>query len=552
MRKKLLLWSLAIIASALPAIPSLAQIPDGYYNSLKGKKGAELKTAIYNIIKDAKVLGYGSGKGKTWWGFWDTDRDERGYFIDRYSAENEWEKSTSQGDVGTGMNIEHSFPKSWWGGASCQAYKDLYNLMPCEKTINTTKQGINDNEDYINAQKKLIANAKEWGETIKKGYSAVLDIVTELGADEDSLGYELAQAGESVIDLIVNVITLQAQFKILGVAANSALAIVGWIAMALQTIAELISLVLGQHDRSLQRQIETIEDRVERLQKSFEKLEKAIDNAYDVSRLKRWKDSAESNLRQQIAATQKMIDLEEDKKKSDKDKIKDWQNDIESMQEQLKELQDNFYQSLGAFGSDEQYKDAAESFADAWYSSINDTGEGISGLEDTFNEFMDNVVKKQLLMRGSQRILEPLLKMIDASVEDGIVTADEMQRVQNEFNDKTKYALDEYYKTIYDLYDGMLGVGGDLSDLQKGISSITEPQAAAIEAYLNTIRFFVSKIYESSKVLEQNTKYMQDNPLLAELQAQTTILRDIYDTLRSVVGRGNNSVHTGAYIKVLA
>ena len=86
-----------------------------------------------------------------------------------------------------------------------------------------------------------------------------------------------------------------------------------------------------------------------------------------------------------------MIDLEEDKKKSDKDKIKDWQNDIESMQEQSKELQDNFYQSLGAFGSDEQYKDAAESFADAWYSSINDTGEGISGLEDTFNEFMDMI-----------------------------------------------------------------------------------------------------------------------------------------------------------------
>ena len=139
MRKKLLLWSLAIIASALPAIPSLAQIPDGYYKSLKGKKGAELKTAIYHIIKDAKVLSYGSGKGKTWWGFWDTDRDERGYFIDRYSAVNEWVKSTSQGALGAGMNIEHSFPKSWWGGATCQAYKDLYNLMPCESRINSTK-----------------------------------------------------------------------------------------------------------------------------------------------------------------------------------------------------------------------------------------------------------------------------------------------------------------------------------------------------------------------------------------------------------------------------
>lgn len=112
MRKRLLHWTLAIVAAVLPAIPSLAQIPNGYYSSLKGKKGAELKTAIYNIIKDAKVLEYGKGKGYTWWGFWDTDRDERGYFIDRYSAEKEWVKSTSQGAVGAGMNIEHSFPKS--------------------------------------------------------------------------------------------------------------------------------------------------------------------------------------------------------------------------------------------------------------------------------------------------------------------------------------------------------------------------------------------------------------------------------------------------------
>lgn len=37
------------------------------------------------------------------------------------------------------MNIEHSFPKSWWGGTTVQGYKDLYNLMPCKKEINTTK-----------------------------------------------------------------------------------------------------------------------------------------------------------------------------------------------------------------------------------------------------------------------------------------------------------------------------------------------------------------------------------------------------------------------------
>ena len=139
MRKKLLRLSLAFLVSVMPALPRLAQIPEGYYSSLKGKKGAELKTAIHDIIKKANVLSYGSDYGHTWWGFWSTDRDESGRFIDRYSSESEWVKSTSQGAAGAGMNIEHSFPKSWWGGAKNQAYNDLYNLMPCKKEINTTK-----------------------------------------------------------------------------------------------------------------------------------------------------------------------------------------------------------------------------------------------------------------------------------------------------------------------------------------------------------------------------------------------------------------------------
>lgn len=139
MRKKILRLSLAFLVSVMPALPMLAQIPEGYYSSLKGKKGAELKTAIHDIIKKANVLEYGSGNRNTWWGFWSTDRNENGYFIDRYSSEKEWVKSTFQGAAGAGMNIEHSFPKSWWGGAKSQAYKELYNLMPCKKEINTTK-----------------------------------------------------------------------------------------------------------------------------------------------------------------------------------------------------------------------------------------------------------------------------------------------------------------------------------------------------------------------------------------------------------------------------
>lgn len=49
MRKKLLRLSLAFLVSVMPTLPMQAQIPEGYYSSLKGKKGAELKTAIHDI-----------------------------------------------------------------------------------------------------------------------------------------------------------------------------------------------------------------------------------------------------------------------------------------------------------------------------------------------------------------------------------------------------------------------------------------------------------------------------------------------------------------------
>lgn len=62
-----------------------AQIPDGYYDSALGKKKAELKTALHKIIGKADVLDYGSGAGKTWSGFVQTDVDDEGYYVDMYS-----------------------------------------------------------------------------------------------------------------------------------------------------------------------------------------------------------------------------------------------------------------------------------------------------------------------------------------------------------------------------------------------------------------------------------------------------------------------------------
>lgn len=117
-----------------------AKEPVGYYHLADGKKAAELKSALNDIISNAKMLEYGSDKGHTWEGFYSTDRNEaNNRVIDMYSDQPFYQpdfKSVA------GMHIEHSLPKSWWGTIVNNAYKDLHHLYPAEGNINTRKNNL--------------------------------------------------------------------------------------------------------------------------------------------------------------------------------------------------------------------------------------------------------------------------------------------------------------------------------------------------------------------------------------------------------------------------
>lgn len=128
MKKSFLLFSLI-----LPAL-SWATYPAGYYNSLDGKSGSALRTAIKNIANGHKEISYSSG---TWDAFLSTDvRSVNGKdcWWDMYSSDN---VAVSSGHPG--MNVEHSVANSWWGGTKNAAYKDIVHLNPSNSNANSRK-----------------------------------------------------------------------------------------------------------------------------------------------------------------------------------------------------------------------------------------------------------------------------------------------------------------------------------------------------------------------------------------------------------------------------
>ena len=127
-----------------------ASIPVGFYNTAEGKKAAALKTELHNIIcqDTTHYLGYGSGKGNTWEGFYYTDRNTAtNAVVDMYSDSVRYFPNPNPNFTafGSAIEIEHSVPKSWWGcditHPDCPA-KDLNHLYPADGTTNMSK---NDN-----------------------------------------------------------------------------------------------------------------------------------------------------------------------------------------------------------------------------------------------------------------------------------------------------------------------------------------------------------------------------------------------------------------------
>lgn len=126
---------LAALCALAATMPALAEAPEGYYNSLNGLKEGELKTAVYNRIHNFRTVSSYSNLPQ--------------YFrvTDVYPESNRWwdmyANTPRYAPSFSGLNREHSFPKSWWKQNNdveyTTAYVDLNHLYPADGPANQAK-----------------------------------------------------------------------------------------------------------------------------------------------------------------------------------------------------------------------------------------------------------------------------------------------------------------------------------------------------------------------------------------------------------------------------
>ena len=392
--------------------------------------------------------------------------------------------------------------------------EELRKILGEKKSeVKFSRQIITDNSktlsQYKNQAKSLLQQSEYLGKVQQMAndlYEAFSELAEALGADSDSPAAIFADMGMNMLNTVLNTIQLQLQLHAatiaaqgLGVAMNAAMGVVGWIVMAVQLLAQVITAIVQANDKKIDAQVERLRAQVEELEKKYDKLADTIDEVYSTAALEETSRKLDEIYYKEQRALRQAIAV----RKADKNISDDELDEIAEMEEQLLELEEKHAESMKEIISNatdgilDSVKDAARDFTDAWYDAFVETGKGISGLEENFSDMFMNLAKQQASMQITQAFVDKWKRDLSKYVnekdteltpEDAKAWAEDVKATFPELSN----ALEAFLGTIHETVGGLQS-SGELSALQKGIQGITEETAQIIEAYLNSIRGYVSE-----------------------------------------------------------
>ena len=375
-------------------------------------------------------------------------------------------------------------------------------------------QGLN---TYKKARKTLQEQYEAWGEIggkMDEAFDVAKDLMTTLGVSTDSVAMSLVESAQGMGQLITSAVQFGLQMEIVGYQSNMALGVIGWILIAIQAIAKILSAIFSAKDKSLQKMVDDNLAKVEKLQEGYEKLEEAIDNAWSTASIQQFNSELKKTTQEMIAAQKAAIAAQEKRKGANKEGS-DVYEELQEMYAELDELESQLAESLEesfskvTAGILDSVHDAAREFTDAWYEAYAEAGDGLKGLEENFEEMFLNLAKNQAAMQITGAFAEQWKKELEKYIgdDDTELTTEEAKKWAESVR-RTFPQLSEALENYFDALGGVVGTDAQgLSALSKSIQGVSEDTAQVIESLLNSMRFYVA---DSNQELKNQTRYMRD------------------------------------------
>ena len=256
-----------------------------------------------------------------------------------------------------------------------------------ETSFNKVSNGLKKVFASENDAKKL----KEGLAEIEEGMSEIMqtgqflsDTFSKLGDSFGGVFGGIAEGFSVAMDTVssaMNGAKAGSMFGPLGASAGAAIGVVTSLAGAIAKI----------HDKKNEKRIQRLQDQIDTLDKSYGKLEKSIEKAYSKDASKMIEQNNKL-LEQQKILIQQQIREEQDKKKTDDSRIKEWQEQIEEINDVIADNKEKAVDAI--FGED--LKSAIDNFANAQAEAWASGEDRAEAAKDTVKKMMRQMVTESI------------------------------------------------------------------------------------------------------------------------------------------------------------
>lgn len=399
-----------------------------------------------------------------------------------------------------------------------EAKKEIESRNPFKALVNGIKEYSNatSEEDKKKSFKKMFEGAAASITLVKGAFDSVVGGL-------DKMGISMDENTKAILDDIGG-IAQGANELATGIATGDPLAIVKG---AIGVISNGVDLIFGSKDRKLEKEIQRHKEAVEALSEAYKDLERAVDKALGGDVYKNQQQMIR-NLQKQRQEYLAMIQAEEDKKKTDGDKIKEYQNAYKEAGQTIEDILEQIAQDILQTNA----KDFANQFGDAIVEAFGKGEDAAKSFGGTVNDIMKNAVlnqlKKNFLEKQLQGALNDLEKSMgywqgDEFVFDGL-SAEEQAR----FKDKVA-AIGRNFSSALDVYGDLFKDFAEDKNSMKGqIKGVSEETASLIGGQTNAIR-----INQMESLNIMRNQLIALNKIEANTALQVMKLIEIINLMRS-------------------
>ena len=309
--------------------------------------------------------------------------------------------------------------------------------------------------------------------------------------------------------------------------------VMGAMAETITMPMKLITVFNQIHDRKIERSIKRHQRAVTDLANAYNQLSWEIDKALGKDVYK-YQQSAIRNMEEQQEHLRQMISDEERKKKTDHDRIVEFNEQIAELERQKQDM-------LAEIAKDITQTDAktfADQLGDALVEAFGKGEDAAKAFNETVDDILRNAVlnmlKKQFLEKGLQRALENLENYMgywngDEFVFDGLTDAEkdsfknQVDGVSKAFSEALKVYEDLFKKAEEDAEEDSLSGSG-------GIESVSEETATKIDGQMNAIR--INQV-EGIAIMRQQLAYLAQIEYNTSFCKYAVRLEQIYNLLNN-------------------